>query len=242
MKKMTMAAFAAMVFGTPASATVSYKLTVDTSSQAGRSGYVDLQFGPGCLGEICNPAAQNAFATVSGFKTDGNLLAFDETDPNDLAIGTTGTLDTVVKFDNQTATPSDFSQAITFGKSLSLLISFSGPAIDAPWNTGGNYNGTGFLVGFGNNDFTNYLFGDDSGTLAGIAAAFHVQQDGSILAVANPSGNDYTTSSRLSFATVDLAVGAAPEPSTWAMMILGFGAAGYAMRRRRKIATRVRYA
>jgi hypothetical protein len=34
---------------------------------------------------------------------------------------------------------------------------------------------------------------------------------------------------------------AAPEPATWAMMIFGFGAAGVAMRRRRKPATRVSY-
>ena len=30
--------------------------------------------------------------------------------------------------------------------------------------------------------------------------------------------------------------GAVPEPATWAMMLMGFGAAGYAMRRRRRLA------
>ncbi len=39
------------------------------------------------------------------------------------------------------------------------------------------------------------------------------------------------------------ALGAVPEPSTWAMMLLGFGALGFAMRRRRgKQSLRVRYA
>lgn len=33
-----------------------------------------------------------------------------------------------------------------------------------------------------------------------------------------------------------------PEPATWAMMILGFGAVGGAMRRRRAVATKVRFA
>ena len=33
-----------------------------------------------------------------------------------------------------------------------------------------------------------------------------------------------------------------PEPATWAMMILGFGAVGTALRRRQKITTRVTYA
>lgn len=37
-------------------------------------------------------------------------------------------------------------------------------------------------------------------------------------------------------------VSAAPEPGTWAMMILGFGLIGFALRRRQKVATRVSYA
>jgi hypothetical protein len=36
--------------------------------------------------------------------------------------------------------------------------------------------------------------------------------------------------------------GAVPEPSTWAMMLIGFGAVGFGMRRRRKEQTRVRFA
>ena len=35
---------------------------------------------------------------------------------------------------------------------------------------------------------------------------------------------------------------AVPEPATWAMMLLGFGGLGYAMRRRPKVATRIRFA
>lgn len=39
-----------------------------------------------------------------------------------------------------------------------------------------------------------------------------------------------------------VAAGAVPEPATWAMMLAGFGAIGFAMRRRSKVATRVRFA
>ena len=41
---------------------------------------------------------------------------------------------------------------------------------------------------------------------------------------------------------ISSAVSAAPEPATWAMLILGFGLAGVALRRRPKVTTRVSYA
>lgn len=43
------------------------------------------------------------------------------------------------------------------------------------------------------------------------------------------------------FETANFAVGAVPEPATWAMMLMGFGAVGYSMRKRRTT-TRVTYA
>ncbi|WP_375404086.1 PEPxxWA-CTERM sorting domain-containing protein [uncultured Sphingomonas sp.] len=61
----------------------------------------------------------------------------------------------------------------------------------------------------------------------------------------NYYGYAYTTNARLNSygfetvagrevtATVEQAVAAVPEPGTWALMVLGFGAVGYAMRRRR---------
>ena len=47
------------------------------------------------------------------------------------------------------------------------------------------------------------------------------------------NGSVVGTSGNGSYAGV-INVAAVPEPGTWAMMLLGFGAAGYAMRRRRK--------
>ncbi|MBN8808012.1 MAG: PEP-CTERM sorting domain-containing protein [Sphingomonas sp.] len=40
----------------------------------------------------------------------------------------------------------------------------------------------------------------------------------------------------------DATVAAVPEPAIWAMMMLGFGAMGYTLRRRAKVTTRVRFA
>lgn len=37
-------------------------------------------------------------------------------------------------------------------------------------------------------------------------------------------------------------IAAVPEPATWAMMIMGFGAVGHAMRRRQKVTATVRFA
>lgn len=45
-----------------------------------------------------------------------------------------------------------------------------------------------------------------------------------------------------SFATAAAVTGAVPEPASWAMMVLGVGAAGYAMRRRQKVVVKVTYA
>lgn len=42
--------------------------------------------------------------------------------------------------------------------------------------------------------------------------------------------------------TITVNVGAVPEPATWALMTLGMAAVGFAMRRRRKVATTLRLA
>ena len=41
---------------------------------------------------------------------------------------------------------------------------------------------------------------------------------------------------------IDVRSTAVPEPATWAMLMLGFGAMGAAMRRRTQVTMRVRYA
>ncbi len=58
--------------------------------------------------------------------------------------------------------------------------------------------------------------------------------------VATPGGdgNDYSGNFRLNVSTL----AGVPEPATWALMILGFGAVGSAMRRRQSAAAKVRFA
>ena len=48
------------------------------------------------------------------------------------------------------------------------------------------------------------------------------------------AGADSITLNQSGFSNSILIPGGVPEPATWAMMLMGFGAVGYAMRRRRK--------
>jgi hypothetical protein len=50
------------------------------------------------------------------------------------------------------------------------------------------------------------------------------------------------TSNGLRVTTTGGVAGAVPEPATWAMMILGMGAVGFAMRRRKNVTMTVRFA
>lgn len=58
---------------------------------------------------------------------------------------------------------------------------------------------------------------------------------------ANPAGFPACAIGEVAFRSAAVAA-AAPEPATWAMMLLGFGVVGGALRRRRKQAVRVRFA
>lgn len=53
--------------------------------------------------------------------------------------------------------------------------------------------------------------------------------------------NQAWTFNQFRLTTDNQATGGVPEPATWAMMLLGFGGMGYAMRRRTKVSTRVRF-
>lgn len=74
------------------------------------------------------------------------------------------------------------------------------------------------------NDFTLHLFVDASGVVTSNFAPFaQVSREG-VFGIRKASNFSVTA-----------VTGAVPEPGTWAMMLLGFGAIGASMRRRRRV-------
>lgn len=107
-----------------------------------------------------------------------------------------------------------------------LFPSNYGGADNFLFTTGLPFSGLGVSFSLVNGTFVN-LFAD-----GGVTGEYFAT---------NLFGNAGRTNAVGSF-TFSAAVSAVPEPATWGMMILGFGAIGFAMRRRAKIGTRVRFA
>lgn len=95
---------------------------------------------------------------------------------------------------------------------------------------------------YGNYFTTGPTFLDGSGvrfnTAAGTNVAFFNQSNNGLYRVntISPGSSSYVT------ATSTRLAAAVPEPSTWAMLLLGFGALGYCVRRGRQAGARVRFA
>jgi hypothetical protein len=221
-----------------AQAAVVYRFDVDTSSlPAGTQGFIDLQFS---ASQATGPGAYNplATATVSGFQNVGGF--FTEADPyaqNDL-FGTpnvsghvSGTLPGSVVFDvTGDGAINDYLHSLQFGSSFSFLLTLSGQAVDAPIcpNTGGtDCSLPGFALDLLNSAGTGYLLtGDPDGQTAfsWTLAQVQVNTDGSTTPTIYPGPGGGAPALTISTPV--------PEPATWVMMIVGFGAVGLGLRRR----------
>lgn len=105
--------------------TLHYQVTVDTTGLG--SGFLDLQFNPG------SPGGQAATATVTNFVPWGGVSGVPATSGS-----VTGTLagGNLVLTNTAGMDPNRYHQAIDFGNSLSLLVTFAGPLLDNPAGTG----------------------------------------------------------------------------------------------------------
>jgi hypothetical protein len=184
--------------------TVTYAVSVDTASQVGQGGYIDFELNAGSF------PSQDIAATVTGF-SGATLIPGD---PNNDAIGTTGSLPGDVIFDNQTS--NDYFEALTFGNNISFFVTLSGPGLSATGSSTGD-SGTIFQLSFLDPTISSFLFTDDPN---GTAALIDVAADGTSDIATQPG----TT------------VAATPEPTTFSLVCLGGVLTGMARKWRSRAA------
>lgn len=149
-----------MLVANSAFADYSYTFNADTSSLAGQTGYIELQYNPGIA-----PGASSA--TVSNFTSDITLFGIAATNGD-----VTGQLPSSVIINN-TAGWNDYYQQVTFGSNLQFALNLSGAAGNTfALSFYGGENGTTPLL---TNDMTN-----------GFATTIDVNTNGAV--VTNNSG------------------------------------------------------
>ena len=166
---------------------VTYLVTVNTSSQGGNYGYIDLQLNQGTF------SALPVTASITGFA--GGVL-----NPADLSsTGTSGDLATTLTI--PAASSTDYFEGLTFGNSISFDVTFSGTGVNLAGLAGGT-SGTMFVLQFYDSAISNTLFTNDPNGPTGL---INIAPDGTVGvdALPGPSGGD-------SLATIV----ATPEPST----------------------------
>jgi hypothetical protein len=158
-----------------ASASVGYIVTVDTSSVAGSTGFLDFQFNPG------NATTQAATAQIINFDPgSGVLLGVPEVTGN-----VAGTLPGTTTFVNSTAL-NEYFQQFKFGTRFSFILLLSGPAIDSP-------NGTstaGSTFGVGLYDSTQTPILTNQGAVTGFAGQVDIDLNGKTIATAFPTASN----------------------------------------------------
>ena len=178
-------------------------VTVDTSSLAGQSGFVDFQFNPDTSGTTPLDAA----AVVSGF-TGGTLGAVDALNTS----GVTGALPGGVTISNAGAA-NGLVQAITFGSSLAFNVALPTPAANALADEGSTFQ---FFLLDGQENVLATTDPSGADTLA------TTSQDAT--GAASPAQV---------YALVPSAGAAVPEAGAWALLALGLPPLGALALRRR---------
>jgi hypothetical protein len=205
--KIKLTVIAAIIFAaSSAFASLSYDVTVNTSSLAGETGYLYLQYA------TINGAVAST-ATVSNFTTNGVLGAPDTTDTvNSSAVS--GSLPGNVVFAN-TNPVNDFEQAITFGNTLSFLVSLSNTPSTASPSAVSTLSLGVFADAFGATPLLNTTPANPN--YAGTVAAINLANNGSTSGQSLDGSTDVT-----------------PTPIPGALYLLGSGLMGLFGIRRRK--------
>jgi hypothetical protein len=217
--------------------TVSYQITLNTSSVSGTTGYIDFGLDPGSLGALGVTAQITGFTggtlstntTTTGTTTGTNLYYIDGdvfTTPANAPILLSGSnMLTLVNEDSN----NELTQALKFAASSSFFLTLSGPGVSLLGDASGT-SGTTFVLDFLNDAQTAYLLSSDpTGSTASLWATsvFNIDDTGVVTSVANPGPAGGPS---LEVNTVT------PEPSTW--MLLGGGLLVCAIWRGRRIVPR----
>jgi len=172
----------------------------------------------------------NGFWTA-GFGTSSGLLGFTPHDGDD-AFG-------YIYTGLGMGVPTTLSQVFTLsaGETLHGYVGFTGQ--EDP-DTYGQYNDAAKLTINGDTLFSSSILqlGSAKGSTGWVEFSYTAQIDGDYalqLAVANAGDNSWPSGAVLDdISLAPRSQGAVPETATWAMMVLGFGLAGAALRTRRR--------
>jgi hypothetical protein len=181
--------------GTARAGSITYLVTANTTSLNGTSGYLDFQLNPNMS------TAASASATITNFTGDGTLGA--ELPPlGDVS----GTLPGTVSFTNGPP-PNDYTQASTYGNSLSFDVTLSGAAVG-----GSAPAGSTFAFSLLDSSGNPYSTGPNGATVT-----IDINPSGTTTSTSYPpaSGGGPTATASL--------VTAVPEPATLWSMSLGLG-------------------
>jgi len=205
MKKMALHfLFPALLLGTlclsAQADTVTYQITVDTSSQGGNSGYIDLQLNNSFLTSL--PVT----ASITGFT--GGIL--NPADGRNSSVGTTGDLASTLTIPADSST--DYFEGLMFGDSISFDVTLSGAGINVGGLAGGS-SGTIFTFSFFNSDYTSAVFTSDPSGATGI---IDIANDGTVSVVPLPGSPD--GQSLATFTPMDNPPAVTPEPSTLSLL------------------------
>jgi hypothetical protein len=203
---------------------VEYAVTVNTTSALLSNGYIDFQFNPSSF------TTQPANADVANFATDGVLNPADPgnnccspVSPGPIG-AVSGMLPGTVTLGNSQPSPNEYTEALTFGDTITFDLDLYGPAITSPNGDGG---GT-FTLDFLNSDQSGYLFTNDSQNDVPVFTVT-INGDGTTTAQTYPSQNNGAPVVTFSGPTF------VPEPSSLLLLSGGLLAVLYMVLRHRPI-------
>lgn len=202
--------------------TAAAALTIALSS--GANAAISVSVTPGTP-VYSGPTPTYDFDATVAPHTGGAVVTLPNTSAHAQPVGSTGNYYSVGPTDGEPGTIDLSSFGDIF--SISLL-----------WGSVDSYNTLTFIDGLGNalaggtfvgNDIFNPANGDQTDPNTNPLVTFYFTGADA----ANVAGISLTSNGTNAFETDNYAINAVPEPGTWAMMLLGFGALGFAMRRRK---------